>query len=142
MAHLTHITDSVKKNEIVVNWRLVDAKDKILGRLATEVASHLTGKNKVNYSAHLDMGDHIVIINARGIKVTGTKEQNKLYSRYSGYPGGLKKIPYHKVQETRPEEIIRRAISGMLPKNKLRARSMARLYIFEGDRHPYEEKFQ
>ena len=141
MVHLTHITKPVRGEEVMRSWHLLDAKDKVLGRLATFVAGRLIGKHKTNYSNHQDSGDNVVVINAGKIRVTGTKEQNKIYSRYSGYPGGLKQISYFEMKEKKPEEIIRRAVSGMLPKNKLRNRRIARLYIYRDGKHPYEDKF-
>ena len=97
-------------------WYVVDATDKVLGRLATEVASRLRGKHKAEYTPHMDTGDYIVIINAEKIRVTGNKAQNKMYYRYSGYIGGLKQINFEKLLAKAPEQIIERAVKGMLPK--------------------------
>ena len=135
-------TKSTKIKQIKREWHLIDAQDKILGRLATEIAQLLIGKTKPYFVYHLDCGDFIVVINAKKVKVTGKKEDQKIYQRYSGYPGGLKEEPLSKLRERRPEEIIRRAVSGMLPKNKLRKQRLKRLYVFAGPDHQYGKKFQ
>lgn len=142
MVNLTLSTKPVKEKEIKRNWRLFDAKKKVLGRLTTEVAQYLTGKHKVNYTSHLDMGDYAVVINAKDVVVTGTKEASKTYKYYSGYPGGLKKVKFSKMKQERPEEIIRHAVAGMLSKNKLRDRKLARLFIFKDEKHSYHDKFK
>ncbi|MBL7158995.1 50S ribosomal protein L13 [Candidatus Microgenomates bacterium] len=136
------ITKSTKIKQIKREWHLIDAQDKILGRLATEIAQLLIGKKKPYFVYHLDCGDFIVVINAKKVKVTGKKEAQKIYTRYSGYPGGLKKEPLSKLREKKPEEIIRRAVSGMLPKNKLRKKRLKRLYVFADDQHPYAKNLE
>lgn len=123
-------------------WHLIDAKDQILGRAATKIARLLTGKDKVEYVPYLDVGDHVVVINAKEVAVTGKKEEQKVYYRYSGYPGGLKKETLRELRERRPEEIIRRAVKGMLPKNKLQKPMLRRLHIYAGGEHPFEGKFK
>lgn len=142
MAHLTTATKSVREKEIRRVWHLFDARRKVLGRFISEVAQCLIGKNKVNYVSYLDMGDYAVVINAKDVAVTGAKKNSKIYSRYSGYPGGLKKISFAKMKAEKPEEIIRHAVLGMLPKNTLRDRRMTRLFVFKGNTHPYEDKLK
>lgn len=137
----TKSTKPIKASEIKRNWHLIDVKGKVLGRVATEIATRLIGKHKTNYVDYLDMGDYVVVTHAPDVVVTGKKEEDKLYARYSGYPGGLKKKTYAEIKKTKPEEIIRHAIYGMLPKNKLRDRRIARLYIYKDEKHPHEEKF-
>ena len=141
MVSLTHSTRPIREKDIKRNWHLIDVKDKILGRVTSESVKYLQGKHKSNYSTHLDSGDYVVVINAREVKVTGRKEKQKVYTRYSGYPGGLKKIRFDELKKKNPTEIIRHAISGMLPKNKLRDRRLSRLYIFPNETHPYQNKF-
>lgn len=134
-------TKPTKAKDIKREWHLVDVKEKILGRLATKVARLLIGKAKPYFVPYLDCGDFVVVINAKKVRVTGKKEEQKIYTRYSGYPGGLKKTVLKELREKSPEEIIRRAVSGMLPKNKLRKKRLKRLYIFADDKHPYNKKF-
>jgi large subunit ribosomal protein L13 len=131
-----------KHKDILRKWHLVDAKGKILGRLATEIAKYLQGKHKVNYSAHMDMGDCVVVVNADKIELSGKKEDQKKYYRHSGYPGGFKEVDYKKMKEDHPERIIEMAVNGMLPKNRLHDPRMRRLKIFVGSDHPYGDKFK
>ena len=133
-------TKATKKSEIKKSWHLIDAQDKILGRLSTEIAQLLMGKNKPYYTPHLDCGDYVVITNVAKIKVTGKKNEQKKYYRHSGYPGGFKEITFVQQQALDPRKIIRHAVSGMLPKNKLRSPRLARLKIFVDEKHPYEDK--
>jgi large subunit ribosomal protein L13 len=142
MVNLTKSTKPIREKEVKREWRLFDAKSRILGRFVSEIIKYLVGKNKIDYVPNLDMGDFIVVINAKYIVLTGRKEENKVYSRYSGYPGGLKKLPLSNLREKNPVEIIRHAISGMLPKNKLRKRRLTRLFVFADDKHPYKDKFK
>ena len=135
-------TRVTKASEIKKTWYLVDAKGKILGRLATQIAKILVGKNKPYYSPNLDCGDYVIIINAAEVKVSGRKRKQKLYRRHSGYPGGFKEITFEKQMERDPRKIVRHAVAGMLPKNKLRERRLARLKIFINDQHPYKDKFK
>lgn len=141
MVNLTQSTKPVRQKELKRNWHLVDVKGKVLGRMIPEAAKLLQGKHKVNYSQYLDSGDYVVIINASYVVVTGKKAQTKLYINYSGYPGGLKTIKFEQLLKKNPDKLIRHAVSGMLPKNKLRDRRLARLYIFPDDKHPYKDKF-
>lgn len=134
-------TKSTKASEISHAWQLVDVKDKVLGRVSTDIAHKLMGKAKPYFVRNLDCGDNIVVINAKYVAVTGKKEKEKMYSRYSGYPGGLKKKPLWDVRARHPEDIIRHAVLGMLPKNKLRDRLMTRLYIYPAETHPHKDKF-
>lgn len=135
-------TLATKQSEIKRSWHLIDAKGKILGRLATNVATLLMGKSKPYFVKNLDCGDYVVIINARDIKVTGKKEKQKIYTRYSGYPGGLKREVFEDLKERKPEEIIRHAVLGMLPKNKLQKRMIKRLFIFKDNNHSFIDKFK
>jgi large subunit ribosomal protein L13 len=112
------------------NWFVIDATNQVLGRLATKAARILIGKDKPNFTPYLDSGDHVVVINADKIRMTGDKVEQKVYYSHSGYPGGLKVVPAKRVRDTRPEWIVREAIVGMLPKNKLRARRAKKLRIY------------
>ncbi|MCK4244108.1 MAG: 50S ribosomal protein L13 [Candidatus Omnitrophica bacterium] len=127
-----------EKSKMERNWFLVDAQDKILGRLATKIATVLSGKNKPSYSPWLDGGDFVVVINSEKIKVTGEKRKDKLYYKHSGYPGGLKMITFERLQKKSPETIIRLAVKGMLPKNKLQAKRMKRLKVYSKEKHPHQ----
>jgi len=133
-------TYKTKKTDIKRSWHLFDAKDKVLGRLASEIAQVLIGKKKPYYASHLDCGDYTVVLNASKVAVTGRKEKNKVYYHHSGYPGGLKQISLANLREKKPTMIIERAVSGMLPKNKLRDKRLRRLFVFEGEEHPYKDK--
>ena len=127
-----------KPSEVQRKWHLIDAEGKTLGRLSTEIAKLLRGKHKVTFTPHVDGGDYVVVINADKIEVTGKKRDNKVYRHHTGYIGGLKEINFKKLQEKKPEEIIRLSVSGMLPKNKLRAPMMKRLRIFAGSEHIHQ----
>ena len=119
-------------------WYVVDATDKVLGRLATEVASRLRGKHKAEYTPHMDTGDYIVVINAEKIGVTGNKEKDKMYHHHTGYVGSLKSIPLGKLRETHPDRIIKTAVKGMLPKNSLGRTMYRKLKVYAGSEHPHE----
>ena len=112
------------------NWFVIDATNQVLGRLATKAARILIGKDKASFTPYLDSGDHVVVINANKIKMTGNKVEQKMYYSHSGYPGGLKEVPAKRVREAKPEWVIREAIVGMLPKNKLRARRAKKLRVY------------
>jgi large subunit ribosomal protein L13 len=114
------------------NWFVIDAKGQVLGRLATRVARLLIGKDKPQFTPYLDCGDHVIVINAESIKLTGNKIDQKIYRHHSGYPGGLKEIPIKTLLQKRPEEVLREAVLGMLPKNKLRARRAKKLRVYAG----------
>ena len=130
-------TYSVKASDIKRQWHVIDASGKVLGRLATQVASLLMGKHKAMFSRNLDIGDFIVVINAAKVRVTGNKAKQKLYYRHSGYPGGLKSISLEEMMQAHPTRVIEYAVKGMLPQNRLRARMMKRLRVYAGDTHPY-----
>lgn len=140
MKNLLFKTYQPKKEEIAREWRFLDAKDQVLGRLATKIAIYLSGKDKKTLALHLDTGDFVVVTNAKDVKVTGKKEEQKNYYRHSGYPGGLKTISYKKLKEENPTKIIEHAVFNMLPKNRLRDQRMRRLKVFAGSEHPYVEK--
>lgn len=133
-------TKPTKAGDIKREWHLIDAKDKVLGRTATKIAEILIGKPKAYFTRHLDVGDYVIVTNAADVKVTGNKVEKKEYTRYSGYPGGLKKEKFKDLLERKPEQIVKRAVSGMLPKNKLRKRMLRRLYVYAGGEHPYKDK--
>ena len=135
-------TKPTKSKEIKRNWHLIDVKGKILGRVATKIAGLLIGKSKPNYAPFLDCGDYVVVINIRKVEVSGKKRKEKIYKKYSGYPGGLKEKPFERVIEENPKRIIRNAIKGMLPKNKLQSSMLKRLYMYEGEKHPFADKLK
>lgn len=124
------------------NWHLIDVKDKVLGREAVSIAHKLMGKGKSYFNNSLDCGDFVVVVNAKEVRVTGNKETKKKYTNYSGYPGGLRTRTLKEVRSQKPEEIITRAVAGMLPKNKLRAQMLKRLYVFTDENHKYEEQLK
>ena len=131
---------NLKPDNITRSWYLIDAKGKILGRLATQIARILQGKHRAYYTPHWDMGDYIVVVNAKNIAVTGKKEKDKIYYRHTGYPGGLKEETLASLRKRRPEEIIRRAVKGMLPRNRLAKQMMKKLFVYAGKEHQYEGK--
>lgn len=135
---LTAQTPWVKKEEVKRNWYLIDAKDKILGRLASKIAYMLQGKHKPDYTPHVDQGDFFVIINAEKIKLTGKKLENKVYWRHSGYMGGLKLETAKQLLERKPEELIRLAVKRMLPRNRMRKKLLKKLKIYAGPNHPHQ----
>jgi len=118
-------------------WLLVDADNKVLGRLATGIADRLRGKNKVVFSPQVDTGDFIVVVNADKVKLTGRKEEQKVYQRYSGYRGGLKEMKASVLRERHPERLVELAVKGMLPKNNLSRQMFSRLKVYAGDKHPH-----
>jgi large subunit ribosomal protein L13 len=131
-------TFAAKEQEILKKWFVVDAKDRVLGRLATQIAIRLRGKHKPVFTPHADTGDFIVVINAEKIALTGTKLDKKVYYRHSGYIGGLKKITARRLLEEKPEEVLRLAVKRMLPKNSLGRRQLKKLKIYKGADHPHE----
>ena len=131
-------TYSAKPGEITREWYVVDAEGQTLGRLATQIADVLRGKRKPVYTPHVDTGDFVVVVNAEKIAVTGNKLDDKMYYRHSGYPGGLKERPLREQLDRRPTEVLRKAVKGMLPKNKLAAAQIGKLKIYEGPEHPHE----
>jgi len=126
-----------KKENIQRNWYLFNADGKILGRLATEVASILRGKNKVIFDQSQDLGDYVIVINAEKVKVTGKKQEQKLYRHHTNYPGSLKEIKYEEMLQKKPEMIIEKAVKGMLPRNKLSRSMIKKLKVYRGDNHPH-----
>lgn len=130
-------TYSAKPHEVKRDWYVVDASDKTLGRLATEIARRLRGKHKAEYTPHVDTGDYIVVTNAEKVTVTGRKSSDKMYYNHSGYPGGIKSISFEKLQEKNPVSIIERAVKGMLPKNPLGREMYRKLKIYTGTEHPH-----
>ncbi len=122
--------DEAEALKVGANWFVVDATNQVLGRLATKVARILIGKDKPSFTPYLDSGDHVVVINADKVRLTGNKLEQKVYFSHSGYPGGLKAVPVKRVRETRPEWVVREAVLGMLPKNKLRARRAKKLRVY------------
>ena len=131
-------TYSVKAGEIERKWYVVDARGKVLGRLATEIARILRGKHKPTYTPHLDTGDFVVVINAEEIEVTGRKAEQKTYFRHSGYMGGEKHIPFRRMQDKHPERVIELAVKGMLPKNALGRQMRRKLRVYAGSEHPHQ----
>ena len=130
-------TKSYKSINVEKNWHLVDAEDKVLGRLAVKIAAILSGKNKAQYSPNADLGDFVVVVNAEKVKVTGNKFSQKNYYHHTGYPGGLKTKSFEKMQEDSPEIIIKKAVKGMLPKNKLANQIIKKLKVYSGSAHPH-----
>ena len=139
---MNKLTQPTKAKDIKRSWHLVDVKGKILGRISSDIAKLLIGKSKPYFSRNMEVGDYVVVINAKEVRVTGNKEVLKKYYSYSGYPGGLKIEALGDLRKRRPEEIIRHAVSGMLPQNKLKDRMMTRLFVFAGEEHNYKDKFK
>jgi large subunit ribosomal protein L13 len=131
-------TYSAKPGEITREWYLVDAEGKTLGRLATQIADTLRGKRKPQYTPHVDTGDFVIVVNAEKIQVTGNKLDQKRYYRHSGYPGGLRSRTLREQLDRRPTEVIRVAVKGMLPKNRLARQQITKLKIYAGPEHPHE----
>jgi len=130
-------TYSAKPGEINQDWFVVDAADKTLGRLASEIAHRLRGKHKPEYTPHVDTGDYIVVINAEKIRVTGAKAKDKLYHHHTGYPGGIKSISFEKLIDKAPERVIQGAVKGMLPRNPLGRAMFKKLKVYAGTEHPH-----
>ena len=130
-------TFSAKPQDVRREWHLVDATDKTLGRLASEVAFRLRGKHKPEYTPHVDTGDHIVIVNAEKVKVTGKKMEDKIYHHHTGYIGNLKSIPLGDLMDKHPTRAIESAVKGMLPKNKLGRAMYKKLHVYAGPEHPH-----
>jgi large subunit ribosomal protein L13 len=131
-------TFSAKPAEVIHNWYVVDASGRTLGRLATEIATRLRGKHKPEYTPHVDTGDYIVVVNAARVRVTGNKLKDKLYQHHTGYIGNLKTINLEKLLAKSPEQVITRAVKGMMPKNKLGAAMLKKLRVFGGPEHDHE----
>ncbi|MDA8353501.1 MAG: 50S ribosomal protein L13 [Firmicutes bacterium] len=131
-------TFMAKPNQVERNWYVVDAADLPLGRLATEVATVLTGKHKPEYTPHVDTGDYVVVINASKVHLTGKKPAKKMYYRHTGYPGGIRSISAGELREKNPERMIELAVKGMLPKNTLGRKQLKKLKVYAGAEHPHE----
>jgi large subunit ribosomal protein L13 len=134
----TNRTFSPRPRDIERRWYVVDADGAVLGRLASEVAKILRGKHKPIFAPHADTGDHVIVVNARGVRLTGGKEGEKVYYRHSGYPGGLREIGYDRLLAERPAVAVEKAIRGMLPKNRLGRQMFTKLKVYEGAEHPHE----
>ena len=130
-------TFSAKAHEVTREWYVIDATDKVLGRVASEVAHRLRGKHKPEFTPHVDTGDFIIVINAGKLRVTGNKATDKKYYRHSGYPGGLKSQSYAELLETNPVRAVEKAVKGMLPKNSLAAQQLSKLKVYKGAEHPH-----
>ena len=130
-------TYSPKASEITRKWYVIDAEDLVLGRLSTEAARLLRGKHKPTYAPHLDTGDHVIIVNAEKVVLTSNKAAKKMVYRHSGYPGGLKSSTFADSQARKPEDAVRRAIRGMIPKNRLGAQMLTKLKVYAGPNHPH-----
>ncbi|MEO8662032.1 MAG: 50S ribosomal protein L13 [Bryobacteraceae bacterium] len=131
-------TEFPSKGEIIRSWHVVDADGAVLGRIASKAAMILMGKHKPTYAPFLDTGDHVIVVNAAKVKLTGNKEEQKIYRRHSGYPGGLKETSARKMRSTHPIKMIEEAISGMLPKTKLGKQMYRKLQVYAGDKHPHQ----
>ncbi|HVJ08254.1 MAG TPA: 50S ribosomal protein L13 [Acidisarcina sp.] len=131
----TYIPSSL---EITRKWFVVDATGKTLGRLATETASVLSGKKNPRYTPYIDVGDHVIVINAEKIRLTGLKSQQKVYRRYTGFPGGLREESFVRLLDRRPEKIVEDAVKGMLPKTKMGRQMATKLKVYKGEKHPHE----
>ncbi|MEN8214918.1 MAG: 50S ribosomal protein L13 [Pseudomonadota bacterium] len=130
-------TFSARSETVQRQWFIIDAQDKVLGRLATEIAIRLRGKHKPEYTPHVDTGDHIVVVNAEKVRVTGRKRTDKMYHHHSGYPGGIKSIPFDKLMQKAPERIIEFAVKGMLPKGPLGRTMFRKLKVYAGPEHKH-----
>ncbi|HAT1846674.1 TPA: 50S ribosomal protein L13 [Legionella pneumophila] len=130
-------TFSAKGNEVKRDWFVVDASERVLGRLATEIARRLRGKHKAEYTPHVDTGDYIIVTNAEKVIVTGRKFKNKMYHHHTGFPGGIKSTSFEKLQDKNPTKIIEIAVKGMLPKNPLGREMYRKLKVYAGSEHPH-----
>lgn len=138
MDTLSFKTKSLNRETVRKEWYIVDATDQVLGRLSSKIAMVLRGKNKPSFTPHVDCGDHVIVINAEKIKVTGNKSENKEYIRHTGYPGGQRSETLAHLMKRAPELVIERAVSGMLPKNRLSRAIIKNLYVYSGPSHPHE----
>jgi len=130
-------TYSAKPHEVDQKWLLVDAEGQTLGRMATEIATRLRGKHKPEYTAHVDTGDFVVVINADKVRVTGNKAKGKIYYSHSGFPGGLKQLPFEKLLDKEPERVVQLAVKGMLPRSPLGRAMFKKLKVYAGTEHPH-----
>ncbi len=136
--HKAMKTYSLSSKEVEERWHVVDAADRPLGRVATEVAHLLRGKYRPTYTPHMDNGDFVIVVNAEKVQLTGSKSQQKIYYRHSGYPGGLKETPFERMLERHPERIVQAAVKGMLPHNRLSRKILRHLKVYAGPDHPHE----
>ena len=130
-------TYSPKAGDITREWYVIDAEGETLGRLATRIASVLRGKHKPTFAPHMDMGDHVIVVNADKIVLTGAKGEQKLYNSHSGYPGGLRSVPFATMLDRRPTQVVEKAVTGMLPKNTLGRQMASKLKVYAGPDHPH-----
>ena len=137
---MTTKTYSPKAKEITRAWYVIDADGAVLGRLASEVAKILRGKHKPTYAPHLDTGDHVIVVNAAKVRLTGGKELKKVYYRHSGYPGGIKEVPFERLMADRPERVVEKAVKGMLPKTRLGRQMGGKLRIYKGPEHEHSSQ--
>ena len=131
-------TYTAKAGQVEQGWVLVDAQNKVLGRLASQIAMRLRGKHRPEYTPHVDTGDYVVVVNAAKVRVTGRKAEQKTYFRHSGYMGGEKHIPFRRMQDKHPERVIELAVKGMLPKNALGRQMRRKLRVYAGSEHPHQ----
>ena len=131
-------TCTPKMSEVKKGWFVIDARNKILGRLATKVATILMGKNKPLFTPHLDVGDYVIVVNAQKVILSGKKQNTKTYYRYSGYPCGLKSVTFSKYLQEKPEELFIHAVKGMLPHNRLGRKMLSKLFVYRSDKHPHQ----
>lgn len=137
MNSLSYKTESAKKESVNQEWHVVDAQDKVVGRLASEIAKIIRGKHKTSFTPHVDCGDKVIVINADKVRFTGNKNTQKAYRSYSGYPSGQKEKTPRQYFQYKPTEVLKLAVRGMLPKNKLQKRFMNNLYLYAGEEHPH-----
>ena len=137
MKALSKVTRSIKPAEVEKKWHLIDADGLVVGRLAVIIANHLRGKHKPSFTPHVDSGDFVVVINAAKVRLSGRKLEDKLYIRHTGYPGGVRRATAGRVMQERPERVLRSAVVGMLPKNRLGRRLATKLKIYRGAEHPH-----
>lgn len=130
-------TFSAKPETVKRDWYVVDATDKVLGRLSSEIARRLRGKHKPEYTPHVDTGDYVVVINAEKVRVTGAKTTDKMYYRHSGFPGGIRSRSFEQMRDSHPERIIEKAVKGMLPRNPLGRAMLKKLKVYAGGEHPH-----
>ena len=131
-------TTALRTQDIEQKWYLIDCSGKTLGRLSVRVANILRGKNKPEYTPNSDVGDFVVLVNAKNLKVTGSKNEDKIYYRHTGFPGGIKQISFKDLLNKDPEKVLRLAVKGMLPKNKLNRQVIKKLKVYAGEEHPHE----
>ena len=138
MDTLSYKTQSAKKEEVERKWHIIDAEGEVLGRMSTKITSVLRGKHKASYTPHVDTGDYIIVINAEKVRFTGNKLNQKIYQRYSGYPGGQKSRTAKELLAKKPIAVVETAVRGMLPKNRLGRARFKKLFVYEGAEHPHE----